>query len=334
MKARNKVQGPRLKLLLTCSLYVVTCTFAAGTVLAQAYPTKPIRLIVPYPPGGGNDTLARLFGVKLTEAWGQQVVVDNRPGAGTIIGTQIAARAVPDGHTLLLSSIATHAIAPNLYAKPGYDPVKDFSPITLLAIAPTVVCVNPSVPARTLKELIALAQAKPGELKFASGGAATPPHMAGEIFAAMTGIKLIHVPYKGGGPAHAGLLGGETSMMFDTAASILPHVRAGKLRALAIARGARLSEYPELPTFAEAGVAGYEVNAWYSMHAPAGVSQEIIAKVNAELARILKLPDIQERLKVLGSEGVGNSPEEFTRFVRAESARYAKAIRDAGVKVE
>src|SRR5262245_44188838 len=303
-------------------------------VASAAYPTKPVRLIVPYPPGGGNDTLARLFGVKLTEAWSQQVVVDNRPGAGTIIGTQLAARAVPDGHTLLLSSIATHAIAPHLYANPGYDPVKDFAPITLLAVAPTVVCVNPSVAAKSLKELIALAKAKPGELKFASGGAATPPPMAGEIFASMTGIKLIHVPYKGGGPAHAGLLGGEASMMFDTAASILPHVRAGKLRALAIARPQRLAEYPELPTFAEAGVAGYEVNAWYSVHAPVGVSHQIIAKLTAELARIPRFPDIQERLKVLGSEGVGNSPEEFARFVRAESARYAKAIRDAGVKVE
>jgi tripartite-type tricarboxylate transporter receptor subunit TctC len=334
MKPEFKVQGSRLKLLWTCSLYLVTCACAASAVLAQTYPTKPIRLIVPYPPGGGNDTLARLFGVKLTEAWGQQVVVDNRPGAGTIIGTQIAARAVPDGYTLLLSSIATHAIAPHLYAKPGYDPVRDFAPITLLAVAPTVVCVNPSVPARTLKELIALAKAKPGELKFASGGAATPPHMAGEIFASMTGIKLIHVPYKGGGPAHAGLLGGETSMMFDTAASILPHVRAGKLRALAIARGARLAEYPDLPTFAEAGVSGYEVNAWYSVHAPAGVPKYIVARTNAELVRILKLADIQERLKVLGSEGVGNTPEEFAKFVRAESAKYAKAIRDAGIKVE
>jgi tripartite-type tricarboxylate transporter receptor subunit TctC len=302
--------------------------------LAQTYPTKPIRMIVPYPPGGGNDTLARLFGVKLTEAWGQQVVVDNRPGAGTIIGTQIAARAVPDGYTLLLSSIATHAIAPNLYAKPGYDPVKDFAPITLLAVAPTVVCVNPSVPAKSLKDLIALAKAKPGELKFASGGAATPPHMAGEIFAAMTGIRLVHVPYKGGGPAHAGLLGGETTMMFDTAASILPHVRAGRLRALAIARSQRLPEYPNLPTFSEAGVPGYEVNAWYSVHAPAGVPKDIVARLNRELVRILKLPDIQERLKVLGSEGVGNSPEEFAGFVRAESAKYAKAIRAAGVKVE
>lgn len=301
---------------------------------AQSYPTKPIHLIVPYPPGGGNDTLARLFGVKLTEAWGQQVVVDNRPGAGTIIGTQLAARAVPDGYTLLLSSIATHAIAHNLYAKPGYDPVKDFTPITLLAVAPTVVCVNPSVPAKSLKDLIALAKAKPGELRFASGGAATPPHMAGEIFASMTGIKLVHVPYKGGGPAHAGLLGGEASMMFDTAASILPHVRAGRLRALAIARSQRLPEYPDLPTFTEAGVAGYEVNAWYSMHAPAGVPKEIIARVNRELVRILKLPDIQERLKVLSSEGIGNSPEEFEKFVRAESVKYAKAIREAGIKVE
>lgn len=306
------------------------CQFAA----AQAYPTKPVRLVVPYPPGGGNDTLARLFGAKLTEAWGQQVVVDNRPGAGTIIGTQIAARAVPDGYTLLLSSIATHAIAPNLYARPGYDPVKDFAPITLLAVAPTVVCVNPSVPARSLKELIALARAKPGELKFASGGLATPPHMAGEIFASMTGIKLVHVPYKGGGPAHAGLLGGESTMMFDTAASILPHVRAGKLRALAIARSQRLPEYPDLPTFAEAGVAGYEVNAWYSMHAPAGVPKDIVAKVNRELVRILQLADIRDRLKVLGSEGIGNSPEAFAKFVRIESAKYAKAIREAGVRVE
>ena len=307
---------------------------AAPAATGQQYPTRPVRLIVPYPPGGGNDTLARLFGVKLTEAWGQQVVVDNRPGAGTIIGTQLAARAVPDGYTLLLSSIATHAIAPNLYAKPGYDPVKDFEPITLLAVAPTVVCVNPSVPAKSLKELIALAKAKPGELKFASGGAATPPHMAGEIFASMTGIRLLHVPYKGGGPAIAGLIGGETTMMFDTAASILPHVKSGKLRALAIARAARLPEYPSLPTFTEAGVAGYEVNAWYSVHAPAGVPKDIVAKVNRDLVRALKLPDIQERLKALGSEGVGNTPAEFAKFVRAESAKYAKAIRDAGVKVE
>ena len=312
------------------------CVSAAVQVKdgAQAYPTRPVRLIVPYPPGGGNDTLARLFGQKLTEAWGQQIVIDNRPGAGTIIGTQLAARAAPDGYTLLLSSIATHAVAPHLYRNPGFDPVKDFTPVTLLAIAPTVLCVNASVPVRSVQDLIAAAKAKPGELKFASGGNGTPPHMAGEIFANMTGIKLLHVPYKGGGPAIAGLIGGETSMMFDTAASILPHVRGGKLRALAIARAARLPEYPELQTFTEAGVKGYEVNAWYSIHAPAGVPGDVVTKVNRELVRILGLPDIKERLKALGSEGVGNSPEAFAKFVRAESEKYAKAIRDAGVKVE
>jgi tripartite-type tricarboxylate transporter receptor subunit TctC len=319
----------RTVILLTFPLIILS-----QTVLAQNYPTRPIRLIVPYPPGGGNDTLARLFGAKLSEAWGQQVVVDNRPGAGTIIGTQLAARAVPDGYTMLLSSIATHAIAPNLYSKPGFDPVKDFAPITLLAIAPTVLCVNAAVPANSVKELIVLAKARPGELKFASGGSATPPHMAGEIFASMTGIKLVHVPYKGGAPAHASLIGGETTMMFDTAASILPHVRSGKLKSIAIARSARLPEYPNLPTFTEAGLPGYEVNAWYSMHAPAGVTKPVIEKWHGELTRILKLPDIQERLKVLGSEGIGNTPEQFAWFIRTEHAKYAKAIKDAGVKVE
>ena len=313
---------------------LVLCVLAPALAAAQAYPIRPVRLIVPYPPGGGNDTLARIFGQKLAESWGQQVVVDNRPGAGTIIGTQLAARAAPDGYTLLLSSIATHAVAPYLYKNPGYDPVRDFTPITLLAIAPTVLCVNSSVPARSIQELISLARAKPGELKFASGGNGTAPHTAGEMFAHMTGIKLLHVPYKGGGPAIAGLIGGETSMMFDTAASILPHVKSGKLRALAIARASRLPEYPDIPTFTESGVKGYEANAWYSMHAPAGVPQEIVAKVNRDLVRVLEMPDIKEKLRQLGSEGVGNSPDEFARFVKAEAAKYSKVIREAGVKVE
>lgn len=267
---------------------------------ADSYPNRPIRLIVPYPPGGGNDTLARIFGQKLTESWGQQVVVDNRGGAGTISGAQLAARSPADGYTLLLSSIASHAIAPNLYRKSGYDPIKDFTPVTLLAIAPTVLCVNPSVPARSLQELLALAKAKAGELKYASGGAGTPPHMAGEIFATMTGVKLLHVPYKGGGLAIAALIGGETTMMFDTAASILPHVAGGKLRALAIARESRLPDFPNVPTFVEGGVKGYEVNAWYSIQAPAGVSRPIVMKVNRELVRILGTADIKERLRQLG----------------------------------
>jgi tripartite-type tricarboxylate transporter receptor subunit TctC len=319
---------------------VVACAVALPALLMYAapglakYPEKPVRLIVPYPPGGGNDTLARLIGQKLAEMWGQQVVVDNRPGAGTIIGTQLAARAAPDGYTLLLSSIATHAVAPYLYKNPGYDPVRDFTPITLLAIAPTVLCVNVSVPAKSVQELVALAKARPGELKFASGGQGTAPHTAGEMFASMVGIKLLHVPYKGGGPAIAGLIGGETSMMFDTAASILPHVKGGKIRALAIARPGRLPEYPEIPTFTEAGIRGYEANAWYSMHAPARVPSAIVTKVHGDVVRVLAMPDIREKLKQLGSEGVGNSPDEFSRFVRAESEKYSKLIREAGIRVE
>lgn len=305
-----------------------------GFVHAATYPSKPIRLIVPYPPGGGNDTLARMFGAKLVEAWQQQVVVDNRPGAGTTLGTAIAARAVPDGHTLLLSSIATHAIAPNLYRAPGYDPVKDFAPITLLAVAPTVLVRHPSLPAPTLKDLIALMKSKPGEIRYASGGSGTPPHMAGVIFASMTGTRLLHVPYKGGGPAIAGLMGGETQIMFDTAASILPHVRSGKLQPLAIARTQRLPDFPQIPTFSEAGLSGYEVNAWYSIHAPAGVPAAIISRLNGELVRILQLPDIRQRLQQLGSEPVGNTPAEFAKFVKVENDKYASAIRESGAKVE
>jgi tripartite-type tricarboxylate transporter receptor subunit TctC len=319
---------------LVCVLCMIAAGFTGPAAAEKNYPNKPIRLIVPYPPGGGNDTLARMFAAKLVEAWQQQVIVDNRPGAGTTLGVSIAARAVPDGHTLLLSSIATHAIAPNLYAKPGYDPVKDFAPITLLAVAPTVLVRHPSLPAATLKDLIALIKSKPGEIRYASGGSGTPPHMAGVIFASMTGTRLLHVPYKGGGPAITGLMGGEVQIMFDTAASILPHVRSGKLQPLAIARAQRLPDYPQIPTFAEAGLAGYEVNAWYSMHAPAGVPASIINKLNVELVRHLQLADIRQRLQQLGSEPVGNSPADLAKFVLAENRKYAEAIKESGAKAE
>ena len=319
---------------LLCVLCMIAAGFTGPAAAEKNYPNKPIRLIVPYPPGGGNDTLARMFAAKLVEAWQQQVIVDNRPGAGTTLGVSIAARAVPDGHTLLLSSIATHAIAPNLYAKPGYDPVKDFAPITLLAVAPTVLVRHPSLPAATLKDLIALIKSKPGEIRYASGGSGTPPHMAGGVFASMTGTRLLHVPYKGGGPAITGLMGGEVQIMFDTAASILPHVRSGKLQPLAIARAQRLPDYPQIPTFSEAGLAGYEVNAWYSMHAPAGVPASIINKLNVELVRHLQLADIRQRLQQLGSEPVGNSPAELAKFVQAENRKYAEAIKESGAKAE
>jgi len=306
----------------------------SGGAVAQAYPVKPVRLIVPYPPGGGNDTLARIFGQKLTEALGQQIVVENRPGAGTIIGTASVARAAPDGYTLLLSSIATHAFSPFLYAKPGYDPIKDFAPVTLLVIAPTVLVVNPALPVGSLKELIALAKRRPGQLEFASAGTGSSAHMLGETFKSLAKIDIVQVPYKGGAPAIIGTISGEAQMMADPAASVLPHVKSGRLRALAVARASRLPDLPAVPTFAEAGMPEYTASAWYSVHAPAKTPHDIVARLNRELVRIVNLPDIRDKLKDLGSDGVGNSPEAFGQFVLVEHAKYGKLIKEMGVKPE
>ena len=301
---------------------------------AQSYPSKPVRVIVPYPPGGGNDTLGRLFAAKLTERMGQSFVVENRPGAGTMIGTEAAAKSAPDGYTILLSSIATHALSPNLYTRVPYDPVKDFAPITLLGIAPTVLVVTPELPARNLSELIALARSRPGSLAYASGGNGTPPHINGEVFKAVAGVDLLHVAYKGGGPALTDLIAGRVHVMLDTAASAMPHVRAGKLRAIALSAAKRSPEYPDLPTFAEAGLPHYETNAWYSMHAPAGTPPEIVRRLNGELVTILKDPDILARFKQLSTDPVGNSPEELGAFVRAELEKYARIIKAAGIKLD
>jgi len=316
-------------------LLAVLTTLGTTPVLAQApYPTKPVRLVVPYPPGGGNDTLARIFGQKLTETFGQQVVVENRPGAGTTIGTTFVARATPDGYTLLLSSIATHAFSPHLYAKPGYDALRDFAPVTLLVIAPTLLVVNPALPVNSLKELVALAKRRPGQLEFASAGTGSSAHMLGETFKSLAKIDIIQIPYKGGAPAVVGTISGEAQMMADPAASVLPHVKSGRLKPLAIARKERLPDLPNVPTFAEAGMPEYTANAWYSVHAPAKTPADIVARLNKELVRIVNLPDIKDKLKDLGSDGVGNSPEEFNRFVITEHANYGKLIKAMGVKPE
>ena len=299
---------------------------------AQTYPSKAVRMIVPYPPGGGNDTLARLFAAKLSDRMGQQFVVENRPGAGAMIGTEAAAKSAPDGYTILLSSIATHALSPNLYSRVPYDPVKDFAPITLLGIAPTVLVVNADLPAKTLQELINLA--KKQQLAYASGGNGTPPHINAEVFKSVAGIDLLHVAYKGGGPALVDLMAGRVQAMLDTAASAMPHVRSGKLRALAISAPRRSPELPDLPTFAEAGLPQYDTNAWYSMHAPAGTPPDIVRRLNAELVAILKDPEILARFKQLATDPVGNSPEEFAAFVRAELDKYARIIKAAGIKLD
>ena len=315
-------------------LLALIIALAALQVNAQVYPSKPVRVIIPYPPGGGNDTLGRLFAAKLGERLGQPFVVENRPGAGTMIGTEAAAKSAPDGYTILLSSIATHALSPNLYSRVPYDPVKDFAPITLLGIAPTVLVINPEVRARDLNEFIALARSKPGQLAYASGGNGTPPHINAEVFKAVAGVDLLHVAYKGGGPALVDLIAGRVHVMLDTAASAMPHVRAGKLRALALSAPKRSAEYPELPTFAEAGLPQYDTNAWYSMHAPAGTPAEIVRRLNAELVAILKDPDVAARFKQLSTEPVGNSPDEFAAFVRAELDKYARVIKAAGIKLD
>ena len=309
-------------------------TLPVATALAQSWPTKPIKLIVPYPPGGGNDNLARIFATKLGERLGQPVVVENKPGAGTLIGSEAAAKSPGDGYTLFLSSIVTHALAPALYAKIPYDPIKDFVPITVLAVAPTVLVVNKDLPATTVPDLTALAKANPGKYTFASGGNGTTPHVSGEIYKSMTGTDLLHVPYKGGGPALTDLMGGQVNMMFDTAASAMPHVRSGKLRAIAIATPKRHPDFPDLPTFAEQGMPDYSINSWYSLHAPAGTPRDIVLRVHGEIVAILKLPDVAERLRALNADPGGMPPDEFGVFVKSELDRYGAVIRKAGIKLE
>ena len=301
---------------------------------AQTYPSKAVRVIIPYPPGGGNDTLGRLFAAKLQDRLGQPFVVENRPGAGTMIGTEAAAKSTADGYTILLSSIATHALSPNLYSRVPYDPIKDFAPITLLGIAPTVLVVNQDLSAKSLAELIALTKSKPGIYAYASGGNGTPPHINAEVFKAVAGVDLVHVAYKGGGPALLDLVAGRVHVMLDTAASAMPHVRSGKLRALALSAPKRSAEYPDLPTFAEAGLPQYDTNAWYSFHAPAGTPADIVRRLNGELVAILKDADVQARFKQLSTDPVGNSPEEFGAFVKAELDKYARVIKAAGIKLD
>jgi tripartite-type tricarboxylate transporter receptor subunit TctC len=298
---------------------------------AQSYPTKPIRFIVPFPPGGGNDTIARTFGQKMTQSLGQQVVIDNRAGAGGNIGAETAAHALPDGYTLFLGGVGSHGINPNLQTKLPYDPIRDFAPISLIAAAPLVIVVPPSVPAKSLGELITLAKSRPGELNYASSGAGTIAHLSAELLNSMAGIKLEHVPYKGTGPALTDLLGGRVQVMFNSAVSILPQVRSGKLRALAMTASKRSSAMPDLPTVTEAGVPGYEAASWYGVLAPAHTPRAIVQKLNGEIVRIAQSPDVRERLAADGADPVGNSPEEFAVYIKRELARWARVIEQARI---
>ena len=304
-----------------------------ATASAQPYPVRPVRLVVPFPPGGGTDTMARVIGPKLGEALGQQIVAENRGGAGANIGAEIAAKSTPDGYTLLLNTI-TNAIGASLYSKLNYDLVRDFAPITQLATTPHILVVHPSVPVKSVKEYIAFARARPGELTYSSSGNGSAAHLAGELFNSLTGVKSLHVPYKGGGPSMFALVGGEVSLCFATMPSAIGYVRSGRLRGVAVTTAQRSPSTPELPTIAEMGIAGYEAGSWYGLSAPAGTPKEIIARLHAETIKVMALPDVKERLFNAGFEVVVSNPDQFAAFTRTEIQKWGKIVKAAGLKIE
>lgn len=316
---------------------MLAALLGANSVSAQSdsqYPIKAIRMIVPSAPGSGPDIMARAIGQKLTESLGQPVVIDDRPGAGGIIGSEAAAKSPPDGYTLIMSNAGAHAVNASLYAKLPYDPVRDFAPVTLVAMAPNILIVHPTLPVRSVKELIALAKAKPGELTFGSGGNGSTAHLSGEMFKTMAGINIVHVPFKGSPAAVIGVISGQIAMALPNIPPALPHVRSGKLKALAVTTAKRSAAVPELPTVAEAGLPGYEATAWFGVLAPAATPPQIIAKLNAAIVKGLRTREMQERLAAEGTEPVGNTPEQFARIVRNDIAKWAKVVKSSGARAE
>ena len=310
---------------------VVTCVDAADK--AVAYPTRPIRFVVPYPPGGTTDIVARGIGAKLSERFGQQVVVDNRGGASTIIGAEAVAKSAPDGYTLLLTTATTMSINPQVYPKLPYDPVRDFAPISSAVYVPFVIAANPSVPANTIQELIALAKAKPGTIKYSTPGNASSNHVAGALLESMAGIKLLHVPYKGSGPAATAVLTGEVQFVITGIGTLVSQWKAGKLKVLAIGSDKRHPNWPDLPSTGEAGLKGYAAGTWFGVVTRAGTPRAIIDKLNKEIVAALASPDLKDRLVALGFDVFSGTPEEFAAFMKTDMARAAKAIKAAGIKV-
>jgi tripartite-type tricarboxylate transporter receptor subunit TctC len=306
----------------------------AAPAFSQTFPSRPVRFVVPFAPGGSTDTLARTMGVKLAETLGQQVVVDNRTGGNGDIGMLTVAKAPPDGHTIVLGYIANLAIAPSLQTKMPYDPVKDFAPITQPASSPNVLTAHPSVQAKTLKELIALAKASPGKLSFASTGVASVGHLTGELINNLAGIKITHVPYKGSGQAVTDILGGHVNIMYSGFSSTIAHIKSGKLRALAVTGPKRSPALAEVPTIAEQGFPGVEATAWYGVLAPAGTPKPVVARLHGDLVKILKQPDVVQRLDGLGFEIVASTPEQFGAYIRSEIKKWAKVVKASGAKAD
>ena len=307
---------------------------AATSVVAQQYPNRRIRLVVPYPPGGGTDLVARLVGQKLFESSGHGVVVENRAGAGGVLGTEVVAKSAPDGYTLVLGTQAAFAVNPSLIGKMPYDPLKDFSPVTLNGIAQSILVVHPSVPVKTVKDLIALARANPGQLTFASSGVGNSAHLSGELFKIMAKVDMLHVPYSGGGTAIAALIGGQASLSFASMPTALPHVRSGKLRVIAVSSSKRSLVLPELPTVAESGLPGFESQDWQGILVPARTPADIVSRLNADMQRVLGLQEIKDKLLASGFEVRPSTPEWFAEFISAETIKWAKVIKGAGIKAE
>jgi tripartite-type tricarboxylate transporter receptor subunit TctC len=306
--------------------------YAQATASGHAYPAKAIRIIVPFAPGGPNDILGRIVAQKFTEAWGQQAIVENRAGAGTIIGTDLVAKAPPDGYTLLIASTST-ATTPSLVKKLPYDTLRDLAPVVLMAASPNLLVVHPSLPAKSVRELIAVAKSRPGEVAFGSGGNGTSTHLAGEILRVRSGAKMVHVPYKGAGPSTVGVLSGEVSWMFGSILPLMPHMKAGRLRALGVSSLTRASVLPNVPAVAET-LPGFEASPWHGVAAPAGTPREIVAKLNQEIAKILRAPDVRSRMAEEGTEILAGTPEQFGAFMKADVEKWAKVIKDAGIQAQ
>jgi len=323
-----------MRYLFDCAAIAITLTASSTSTLAQTYPVKPLRIIAAQSAGGVTDMLARTLAQKFNETWKQPAVVENRPGAGGAIGTEVAVKSAPDGYTLLLSSAGPIVINQYLYPSLAYDPIRDLQPIAFIASSPLILVTHPSVPARSVRELIALARAKPDKLSYGSGGSGSPPHLTAELFKTTTGVRMVHVPYKGSAPSVLALVAGQVDLSFSTVVITLPQIKAGRLHALAVTSPKRSRVVPDLPTMEEAGVAGFESQQWFGLFAPAGLAQDIVSKIYAETTRVIQSPQIRERLANEGGEPDSLTPDQFAAFIRRDAARWAKVVKDSGATAD
>ncbi len=323
-----------MKTMMHFTVVLVTVLMISGPAGAQQYPARPIRMLIGFPPGGGTDIIGRIVAQKLSENLGQQIIAENRGGATGMVAAELAARAAPDGYTIMMAHISAMSILPSLYPKMAYDTAKDFAPITLAGIGPNLLVVHPSLPVRSVKDLIALAKARPGQLHYASPGNGSVQHLSGELFKLQAKVDMLHVPYKGSGQSIVDLIAGHVQLNFDAVPVVLGHARQGRLRALAVTSAKRSALLPDIPTVSESGVAGFDMSTWWGLVAPSLVSKDVVSKLHAETVKALKLPEVRERLGSVGAEPGGNTPDEFGAFIRSESVKYARIVKDANIKID